>query len=426
MTAGTAVDVRHIDGADLPQWVRAWNTGYLRPGAGDDDIEFLSDSLAGDRLIGAFDKDLCVGTYRSSAQELTVPGGASLPAAAISKVSVAATHRRRGLLGRMTEQDLRDTADREVPLVVLDAAQYPLYGRFGFGPATSMAWYEIDVHRAGIDPAWASAAPGVQLVDAAAYAKLAPQAYERFRTTQAGALRRDDTWWQEATGQRISPGSSWTEPFYAVHEDPAGGGIDGLLCFTAEETWQSMLPRTPLYVRDLVAATPQAERALFRYAVTADWVSTVHLPYRAPDTLLPQWLGNPRAARITALSDYMWLRILDVPRALAARGYAAEGALVLQVDDAAGHAQGRWLLEAGPDGADCARSARPADLQLDVRDLARLYLGEETAVRLGQLGLAQELRPGGLARADALLRTARRPWSPRAATGNAALQARPC
>ncbi|MFD7163979.1 GNAT family N-acetyltransferase [Streptomyces violascens] len=424
MTTSTTLDVRHITDDDIPQWTRTWNAGYLRPTAAGD-CDRMRETLAGDRVIGAFDRDLCVGTYRSSAQELTVPGGAFLPAAAISKVSVAGTHRRRGLLGQMVDKDLRDAVERDVPIVVLDAAQYPLYGRFGFGPATSMAWFEIDVHRAGLDRRHTDDAQHIELVDRDTYFKLVPEAYERFRTRQPGALRRDPQWWADVTGQGREPGSSWTEPFYAVHRDEDTGQVDGLMCFTAEETWDAMLPRTPLHVRDLVGLSPTAERALVRYAVTADWVSTVQLPYRAPDTLAPQWLGDPRAARITAMSDYMWLRILDARRALSARTYATEGSLVLRIDDPAGHADGTWRLEGGPDGATCLPTARPVDITLHVRDLACLYLGDESATRLAQLGRVREEREGALARADAMFRTGRRPWSPRASTGVNPRQARP-
>ncbi|MFF0434050.1 GNAT family N-acetyltransferase [Streptomyces sp. NPDC004327] len=414
MTDTAVIDIRSVTEDDLPAWTRTWGNGYLHPYT-ESSVEALRSTTARDRLIGAFDMDRCVGTYRSSAQELTVPGGAFLPASAISKVSVAGTHRRRGLLNRMVAMDLEGAFERGEPVAVLDAAQYPLYGRYGFGPATAMAWFEIDVHRARLDPARTADTSGVLLVDAREYLKAAPRVYERLRAEQPGALRRDEPWWQEAAGQGSGGGRS--EPFFALHFDPDSGEADGLLSFSAEETWGAMLPQSPLWIRDLVAVSARAEAALLRYAVTVDWVTTVHLPYRAPDTLLPLWLGDPRAARISALSDYMWLRVLDTPRTLAARTYGIEAGLVLEVTDAAGYAAGRWLLDGARDGASCARTTRAADLRIDVRDLSSLYLGDESATRLSVLGRTEELRPGALARADAMFRTGRRPWSPRAVRG---------
>ncbi|GAA2509274.1 GNAT family N-acetyltransferase [Streptomyces thermolineatus] len=418
MTDSAVIDIRPVAEEDLPAWTRAWGNGYLRPYA-ESSVDSIRSAAARDRLIGAFDRDRCVGTYRSSPQELTVPGGAVLPVSAISRVSVAGTHRRRGLLRRMVVTDLEEAFARGEPLAVLDAARYPLYGRFGFGPATAMAWFEIDVHRAGVDPLRTGDTSGVLLVDPREYLKAAPGVYERLRAVQPGALRRDEEWWQEATGQHVTGSASeGPEPFFALHLDPDTGEADGLLCFDAEETWEAMLPRSPLWVRDLIAVSPRAEAALLRYAVTVDWVTAVHLPYRAPDTLLPLWLGDPRAARISALSDYMWLRILDAPRSLSARTYGVDGSLVLEVADAAGYAAGTWLLEGGPDGASCVRTTRGPDLRIQVRDLASLYLGDDSATRLAVLGGTEEVRPGALARADAMFRTGRRPWSPRAVRGS--------
>ncbi|MEV5727889.1 MULTISPECIES: GNAT family N-acetyltransferase [Streptomyces] len=416
MTDSAVIDIRAVTEDDLPAWTRTWGNGYLRPYT-EHSVDAIRATARQDRLIGAFDMDRCVGTYRSTPQELTVPGGAVLPVSAVSKVSVAGTHRRRGLLSRMVATDLRGAFERGEPLAVLDAAQYPLYGRYGFGPATAMAWFEIDVHRARLDPGRTADVSGVLQVDAREYLKAAPAVYERLRAVQHGALRRDEQWWLDATGQRPEGAAERPEPFFALHIDPDTGEADGLLCFSAEETWGSMLPRSPLWIRDLVAVSPRAEAALLRYAVTVDWVATVHLPYRAPDTLLPLWLGDPRAARISALSDYMWLRVLDTPRALSARTYGVEGGLVLEVTDAAGYAAGRWSLEGGPDGASCARTGRAPDLRIDVRDLSALYLGDDSATRLAALGGTEELRPGALARADAMFRTGRRPWSPRAVLG---------
>ncbi|NUW08173.1 GNAT family N-acetyltransferase [Streptomyces sp. CAI-21] len=417
------IEVRSISGDDVEEWVRTWNTAYLRPPSVEI-ADFLRDGLLSDRAIGAFELDRCVGTYRSAFQELTVPGGNVLPVSAISKVSVVGTHRRRGLLTRMVQLDLQRAMEREEPLIVLDAAQHSIYGRYGFGPGTSMAWFEIDVHRTRLDPRRTEDLQGVEVVDPLEYRKLASEAYERFRVMQPGALGRGEAWWQEFTGERVPPGATWAEPYYAVFRAP-NGQVDGLLCFTAEETWGSMVPESPLQVRDLIGLTPEAERALVRYAATIDWVSKVYLPYRSPDSLVPYWLGDPRAARVTTLTDYMWIRMLDVPSALAARTYGLEASLVVRVYDKAGFADGTWLLDGSADGASCVRTSQSADITLDVQELASLYLGDESATRLADLGRLEAARPDSVVRADAMFRTGRRPWSPRAATGTQLGQAKP-
>ena len=163
-------------------------------------------------------------------------------------------------------------------------------------------------------------------------------------------------------------------------------------------------------VLDLFGATPAAERALWHYICSVDWVTVVHTNLRAPDDLLPQLLPDPRAARIVRQSDSMWVRILDVVRALEARTYATSGELVLEVRDEAGLAGGRFRLTASPEGAVCAPSDAAPQLTLGVAELGSLWLGEASAVRLAALGWIEENEAGAAAFADTLLRTSRRPW----------------
>jgi predicted acetyltransferase len=188
-----------------------------------------------------------------------------------------------------------------------------------------------------------------------------------------------------------------------------------MAAYRADETWNAKLPAVNLRVPNggLIAATPEAEVALWRYLMSVDWVARVKTGLRAPDDIVPLLLGDPRAARTGPQSDLMWLRFLDTPRALSARTYAAPGTLVLDVDDPMGLAGGRYRLEALPDStATCAPTDDPADLTLSMSGLGALYLGDESAVRLATLGRASEARPGAAACADLLFRTSRRPWCP--------------
>ncbi|MDV9178640.1 GNAT family N-acetyltransferase, partial [Streptomyces sp. W16] len=89
-----------------------------------------------DRSLGIWDGDACVGTAGAFSFRLTVPGGASVPAAGITMVSVAATHRRRGLLTSMMRRQLDDVRSWGEPLAVLTASEPVIYGRFGYGIAT--------------------------------------------------------------------------------------------------------------------------------------------------------------------------------------------------------------------------------------------------------------------------------------------------
>ncbi|OEJ26254.1 GNAT family N-acetyltransferase [Streptomyces agglomeratus] len=410
-----SVDVRTVAESEFPDWLRALATGFLRPPVvpPHEAAERLP-HMGLPRVRGAFDDGRCVATYRSFAQELTVPGGARVPASAVSNVTVSPTHRRRGLLGRMMGPDLAEAKERGDVLSTLIAAEYPIYGRYGFGPATSITEWEIDVPRAGLDARWAGPGDGgrIDLVDGADVRKLGPELHERFRARQHGAVDRSERWWQLNTGRVVTSVEPWTEPFYAVYRS-ARGEVEGLLVYRADEKWgDAKQPLNTATVRDLIAVSPAAERALWHFVCAVDWITTVRSGYRAGDDLLPLLLPDPRAARVVTQADFLWVRLLDVARALEARTYAVPGSLVLDVRDAAGLAGGRFRLDASAQGAVCAPSAEPPGLTLGVGELGSLYLGEESAVRLVALGRAEEGAAGAAAVADALFRTSRRPWCP--------------
>ncbi|MEZ3182253.1 GNAT family N-acetyltransferase [Streptomyces pimonensis] len=415
MTSRADIDVRPITGSEFADWQRALNTGFLRePTLSGEILDARRAQFTPGRSVGAFDDGRCVATFRSFAQELTVVGGATVPAGAVTNVTVTATHRRRGLLTRMMAQDLAAAKERGDVVATLIAAEYPIYGRYGFGPATTATEWTVDVPRAGLDPRRAGPEDGgrVDLVDAEDVRRLGPELHERLRCIQPGAVSRDELWWKTTTGAvRFHP--TFQEPYHAVYRS-AGGEVEGMAAYTADDHWgDAKQPLNTARVKWLTAVTPAAERALWLYLCSVDWVTRVRSGWRAPDDLLPHLLPDPRAAAVTTQADWLWVRMLDVVRALGARTYGAAGSLVLEVTDRAGLAGGRYRLEASADGAGvCAPTTGSADLTLDVADLSVLWLGDESAVRLAALGRVREERAGAARQVDALLRTSRRPWCP--------------
>jgi predicted acetyltransferase len=415
MTARDTIDVRPITEPETRDWIRAMNAGFLRsPEVSERELADRRSYIVPERTLGAFDGARCVATFRSFPQELTTVGGTPVPANAISNVTVTATHRRRGLLTRMMATDLTAAKQRGDVVATLIAAEYPIYGRYGFGPATSTTEWTIDVPRAGLDPRW-SGPPGggrTDLVDAEDVRKIGPELHDRFRRSRPGAVSRTDRWWQINTGVLRLDRAPWTEPFYAVYRS-AAGEVEGLVSYESDDNWgDAKQPQNTAEVNWLIAVTPEAERALWQYLCSIDWITWVKTGRRAPDDLLPHFLPDPRAAHITTQADWLWVRILDVVRALEARTYAGTGTLVLEVTDRDGLSAGRYRLDAGPAGADCAATTQRAELTLDVGDLAALWLGDESAVRLAALGRVREEREGAASVADALLRTSGRPWCP--------------
>ncbi|GHF02871.1 GNAT family N-acetyltransferase [Streptomyces fumanus] len=414
MTSRAEIDVRPITEAEFPDWNRALNTGFLQePVVAEEQLRARRHQFVPGRLLGAFDAGRCVATFRSFAQEVTAVGGAPVPADAISNVTVSPTHRRRGLLGRMMARDLAAARERGDVVATLIAAEYPIYGRYGFGPATTMTEWSVDVPRAGLDPRRAGPADGgrIDLVDGEDVRKLGPELHDRLRRGQPGAVSRNEVWWRVRTGA-LRFEKEWTEPFFAVYRS-AAGEVEGMAAYRADDHWgDAKQPLNTATVQWLIGTTPAAERALWLYLCSIDWITRVRSGWRAPDDLLPHLLPDPRAATIVTQADWLWVRILDVVRALEARTYGAPGTLVLEVVDPGGPAGGRWRLEASAEGASCTATAEGADLVLGAGELATLWLGDESAVRLAALGRVREERAGAARMADALLRTSRRPWCP--------------
>jgi predicted acetyltransferase len=141
-------------------------------------------------------------------------------------------------------------------------------------------------------------------------------------------------------------------------------------------------------------------------------VTAVKAPGRSPSDHVPWLLANPRAAVLSGTVDGMWVRIFDIPRALAARTYEHEASLVLEVvDDRAPGGAIRVLLDGGPEGATCSVTDRAPDLTLPVDAIGSVYLGahdlRDVVIRTG----VDEHRDGALAKAAGMFRTIREPWT---------------
>lgn len=411
------IDIRRITDAEIPEVVRGLARGFLNPTPySDEQTREVARVMAIDpeRTLAAFDGERVVGTFRSIPREMTVPGGGTLPASGVTAVTVTATHRRRGLAGRMMDRELAASARRGEPLAILIAAEYQIYGRYGFGPATSATEWAVDITRARLPRDLPDDGGRIDLATPAEVREVGPALYDRVRRAHPGANARTETGWRSLTGDLPNPTRPYKEPFTAVYRD-AAGRVDGLLTYTVDDhPWDDNMPRATLTVGKADFATPQAEVALWRYAMSVDWVRTLRTGKRAPDDVLPLLLGDPRAARVVSASDFLWLRVLDAPTALAARTYGTTGSLVLRINDPAGYAHGTFRLNASPHpGASTVTATdEDAELAMDVAELGRLYLGDESAVRLARVGRVTELTPGAAARADLLLRTPRRPWCP--------------
>src|ERR1700688_868636 len=192
-----APTVRNIEASDIHAWVQCMSVGFLSPHSDEFADYFLAD-VDLDRTWGAFDGERVVGTLRSFATAFTVPGPAEVRAAALTSVTVAPTHRRQGLLTEMITADLRGAAERDEPVGILIASEYPIYGRFGYGAAIEGAAYSVDLASTRFRrPTRGS----VEIVDLTALRAEAPGLYQCFRTARPGSIERPARWWDRVLHQ---------------------------------------------------------------------------------------------------------------------------------------------------------------------------------------------------------------------------------
>jgi predicted acetyltransferase len=352
-----------------------------------------------ERMLAWFDDGRIVATTAAFTRTLTVPG-ATLGCAAVTGVAVVPTHRRRGLLTQMMRRQLDDVRERGEPVAALWASEGTIYGRFGYGVGATQASLVARRPAARLAAlpergATLTAGPAGEHVDAMR------AIHERVRPGRPGMLDRPGPWWQERLHDPEDDRRG-AQPLRAVVTD------GGYALYAVRPKWDDEGPAGEVTVRELVAATTAARAAVWAYLLDQDLTRTVSWELAPSDEPLWLMLANPRAVRRT-VRDSLWVRLVDVPAALAARSYANDPDVVLELADAfCPWNEGRHRLS----GGGCERTDAEPDLALDAATLAAAYLGGTTLVALAEAGRVRELRPGALARASAAFRGAVAPWCP--------------
>jgi predicted acetyltransferase len=363
-----------------------------------------------DRCIAAFDGADQVGIATVFSFRMTVPG-AVVPAAGVSWVGVLPTYRRRGIMGSLIRRQLSDIRERAEPIAALLPTETPLYGRFGYGLATRHASFTIRRGEGALTPDVPSD-PAIRrrvTTPARARGDMA-KVYDGVLQSRPGFFARSGIWWDRVTRE---PDGGYTPLSCLIAEDESGPR--GYALYAGNNRWEDEdgLPDCTLTIRELVAADPAAGAALWGDLLSRDLVTQVSARRRPADDPLQFQLADSRRLR-ARVADGLWIRLIDVPAALAARGYSRPVDTVIEVRDdlLAGNA-GRWRLRATDSGtASCERTAVPADVSLNVRELGAAYLGGTRIGSLAAAGLVTEHRPGTLARLSAAMSWDPSPWCP--------------
>ena len=371
----------------------------------DEAAPFWESLIEFDRAIAAYDGDRIVGNAAAISFELTVPGGV-LPAAGVTTVGVQPTHRRRGALRQMMRLQLDDVHRRGEPLAALWASEGGIYQRFGYGLASLKASVKVDRHRNAFRRPHDFSGQ-IRLVSEDEARVAFPPVFDAVRVIRPGFFSHTPEFWN---AEVFYFPEQWRrgrgKPFHVLHD--AGGMIDGYARYAIREG-----DVNEVSVLDLLATTPAAHLDLWRYLLDIDLMSRVESWNVPIDDPLLLAVAEPRRLEMT-MGDALWLRIVDLAPALAARRYRGDGRVVMEVaDEFCTWNDGRWSLtiEAGVPYVEPATDS--ADIACDVTDVAAAYLGGFTFAQLASAGRTRELAPGGVQRADGLFRTDRAPWCPR-------------
>jgi predicted acetyltransferase len=264
----------------------------------------------------------------------------------------------------------------------------------------------VDTQRGSIEGEPVGSVEFVSVEDARG---LLPELYERIRAKRPGEIARPAMRWDLNLGLLELPGRAAWKGWVVLHRD-AGGRADGYLRYRVEDLWIDRLPASTLVVDELAGVAPSVEADLWRFALGVDLIATVRAPGRSRDDLLPWLLTDRRAAKLTQLDDFVWLRILDVAAFLGGRAYDRTGSVVIEVIDEMGLAGGRYALEASADGADCLPTTTSPGLTIPIGVLGSAALGGVPLRTLADAGQLDVHDPAALATADALLRWPVTPW----------------
>jgi predicted acetyltransferase len=373
-----------------------------------------------DRSLAALDGDAIVGTTAAYSFRLTVPGGA-VNAAGVTFVSVLPSHRRRGILSAMMRHQLADIAARGEPVAALLASESVIYGRYGYGSASSQLSLTIRSREGALKPA---VAPGAATGPGSVQLRSAPPAdlrselakvYDSVLPHRPGMIARDERWWEnilddaEFARYGMSPlrcllaGDDSGPRGYALYRTRPGWDDDGL-------------PYGSLSVVELIAADGPATAALWGDLLSRDLIGEVSARKRPVDDPLLEMLADRRRAR-AYLTDALWVRLIDVPAALGHRRYGCAADVVLEVTDELLPANaGRWRLQcprpADGAAASCERTTAAADITLPVAALAAGYLGGGRLGALAEAGLVAEHTKGAVAMLSAAMVCDPAPWCP--------------
>jgi predicted acetyltransferase len=407
VTSAASHDVHVLDQDRLRAAHTLFGAAIHRGPSSDERWARVVDTYVPGRTLGVLVDGALAGTTTSFPTSTAVPGGAALPTAAVTRVGVRADRTRRGVLTALMHRQLADAAAAGEVLAILGATEAGIYGRFGYGIATRGRRLRVRRRAGGGWRAGAAGGGTVRALDPDEILKVVVPLHRRIALTRPGGILRPDPWWSLGVAEQLHERAPVVA---AVHTGP--DGEDGFVLATPEQQHDSDHFAFALTVQDLQAADLDAAAALWRYLLDVDLVDTVLAVPRPLDEPVELLLADPRDCTTTDVEDELWLRIVDVPAALAARGYRPAEPVLLGVRDTVLAANSGVYRIADGTARRVGDLDGPvaAELECDPTGLAMAYLGDRTPSTLVATGWWRAADPRAVAAADAAFATAASPW----------------
>ncbi|MCA9831301.1 MAG: GNAT family N-acetyltransferase [Dehalococcoidia bacterium] len=336
--------------------------------------------------------------------------GAPVKMAGVTQVGTLPGYRRQGLLRKIMTRAFSDMREREQPFAILWASMGAIYQRFGYGLASDDIKYRFDPRTAALrendEP---KGSVSVETVEQGY--PTAKMLYIESATPRNLHIHRSRALWEVGIFRMPKDHGPVR---VAIYRDADGQPRGHIVYQAYHAQFDTPGPDQMMDVRDFVYLDLGAHRALWQYILKHDLVRRVDMhgcigeDDPTPDLLLePRMLGKHT-------KDGIWMRVIDVEKALSSRPYGAAGEIVIEVtgDSMCPWNEGRWLLATDGQMTSVARTSRATDLNLSPNALASLLAGYRSATRLSRLGTATPSRPETLRAADAMFATEYAPHCP--------------
>ena len=249
----------------------------------------------------------------------------------LTVVGVMPTPRRRGVMRSMMRAQLDDTRRRGEPIAALWASEDGIYGQFGYGIASFSGDIEVAKSMTAFVQPFEPRGEFRILNEADALGPLS-QAYERIRLSQPGMIRRSDEWWQtrrlaDPENKRAGSGEL-NRVVLSLDGQPAGYAL-----YRLNQKFDAGSTSGYVQVIEAMGATPEATRELWHFLFSIDWVASIKAMLLPVDHPLFFLLKRPREMKYR-MHDGLWVRLVDLPAALAARTLGDAAHVVVAVTDA--------------------------------------------------------------------------------------------